>query len=82
MSSSNTVLDIKDFLAVNLVLKKTSLKYILLGNQFYYNMDAIKHLLLFSLVINNLTYYGRRHLKLFVNCYVSWDTLYVYFMGS
>ena len=75
MSSSNTVLDIKDFLAVNLVLKKTSLKYILLGNQFYYNMDAINNILLLSLVTNNLKYHGRRHLKLFANGHVSWDTL-------
>ena len=27
-------------------------------------MDAIKYLSLFSLVTNNLTYYGRRHFKL------------------
>ena len=34
-------------------------------------------ILLFSLVTNNLTYSGRRHFKLFTNCHVSWDTLYV-----
>ena len=39
-------------------------------------MTAIQYLLLFSLVSNNLTNYGRRHFKLFTNCYVSWDTLY------
>ena len=32
------------------------LKYILLRNQFYYNMDAINYVLLFSLVTNNLTW--------------------------
>jgi len=39
-------------------------------------MDAIKYLLLFFLETNNLTYYERRHFKLFTNCHVSWDTLY------
>ena len=34
------------------------------------------YLLLFSFVSKNLTNYGRRHLKLFTNCRVSWDTLY------
>ena len=29
-----------------------------------------------SLVLNNLTIYGRRHSKLFTNCHVSWETLY------
>ena len=29
------------------------------------------------MVLKNLTNYGRRHLKLFTNCHVSWDTLYV-----
>ena len=33
--------------------------------------------LLFSFVLKNLTNYGRRHLKLFTNCHVSWDTLYL-----
>ena len=40
-------------------------------------MDAIKYLLLFSLARNNLTYYERRHFKLFNNCHVSWETYYV-----
>ena len=48
----------------------------LYSNIFNYNMDAIKYLLLFSLVTNNLTYYGRRHFKLFTNFHVSQDTLY------
>ena len=30
-----------------------------------------------SLVSDNLTSYGRRHFKLFTNCHVSWDTLYI-----
>ena len=30
--------------------------------------------LLLSLVWNNLTNYGRRHSKIFTNCYVTWDT--------
>ena len=28
-------------------------------------------------VFNINTVYGRRHLKLFTNCHVSWDTLYL-----
>ena len=40
-------------------------------------MDAIKYLSLFSLVTNNLTYYGRRHFKLLTNCHVSWNILYI-----
>ena len=42
-------------------------------------MGAIKYLLFFSLATNNLTYYGRRHFKLFTNRHVSWDTLYLPF---
>ena len=41
---------------------------------FYYNMDAIKYLLSFSLATNNLTYYGRRHFKLFTNCHAFVNT--------
>ena len=33
-------------------------------------------MLLVTLVSNNLSNYGRRHLELFTNCHVSWDTLY------
>ena len=36
------------------------------------------YFLLFSFVSKNLTNYGRRHLKLFTNCHVSWKTLYVH----
>ena len=31
----------------------------------------------FSLVSNDFTNYGRRHFKLFPNCHVSWDVLWV-----
>ena len=62
------VLDIIDFLQF-ITLKKTLLKYILLRNQFYYNITDIKYFLLFSLVTNNLTYYGRRHFKLCIKCF-------------
>ena len=34
-------------------------------------------MLLVSLVSNNLSNYGRRHFKLFTNCLVLWDTLYM-----
>ena len=40
-------------------------------------MTAMLYFLLFSFVSKNLTNYGRRHLKLFTNCHVSWDTLYI-----
>ena len=33
--------------------------------------------LLFSFVSKDLTIYERRHLRLFTNCHVSWDTLYL-----
>ena len=39
----------------------------------FYKMTAMFYLLLFSFVSKNLTNYGRRHLKLFTNCRVSWD---------
>ena len=41
-------------------------------------MTAMFYFSLFSFVSQNLTNYGRRHLKLFTNCHVSWDTLYVH----
>jgi len=41
-------------------------------------MTAIQYLLLLFLVSNNLTNYGRRHLKLFTDCHVFWDTLYIW----
>ena len=36
-------------------------------------MTSFGIFLLFSLVSNNLTNNGRRHLKLLTNCHVSWD---------
>ena len=57
--------------------KNLLLKYILLWNQFYYNMADINICISFSRGSNNLTNYGRRHFKLFTNCHVSWDTLYL-----
>ena len=35
-------------------------------------------MLLISLVSNSLSNHGKRHFKLFNNCYVSWDTLYMH----
>ena len=40
-------------------------------------MDAMKYLLLFSLATNNLIYYGKGHFKLFTNCHVKKNNLYV-----
>ena len=45
----------------------------------FYKMTTMLYFLLFSSVSKNLTNYGRRHLKLFTNCHVSWDTLYIIF---
>ena len=70
-----TVLDIKGWLQF-ISFKKSfaqvyfTLKLILLQ---YYTYIIF---LLLSLVLENLTNYGRRHSKLFTNCHVSWDTLY------
>ena len=61
------ILDIKDFF----------LKYVLLWHQLYNNIIGIQFTLSFSLISNNLTNYGRRHFKLFTNCHVLWDTLYL-----
>jgi len=55
--------DVKDFLQFT-SLKNLLLKYILLWNQFYYIMTAVKYFLFFSLVSKNLTNYGR--LKLLI----------------
>ena len=38
---------------------------------------SYKNVIYVSLVSNNLSNYGRRHFKLFTNCLVLWDTLYV-----
>ena len=37
---------------------------------------AMGYFLLFSLISNNLTNYGRRHLKLLTNCHVLRDNMY------
>ena len=50
--------------------KNLLLKFVLLWNQFYYNMTAMWYIFLFF-----LTNYGRR---LFTNCHGSWDTLYLH----
>ena len=76
MSSSKYWISFKDFLQLSLVEKSFTPINILIWNLFYYNKTAIKCLLLFSLVSNNLANYGRRHFKIFSNCHVSWDTLY------
>ena len=41
-------------------------------------MDAIKYLLLFSLVTNNLTYYGKRNFKLYSPTVMFRGTLFRY----
>jgi len=69
------VLDIKDF-SQFISLKNVLLEYILLWNQFFYNMTALGYFC-HSLVSNDFTNYGTRHFKLFTNCHVSWYTLYV-----
>ena len=71
MSSSllpHTLLDSKDFFKFKLFLLKKCLTYM--------NFN-VKSILLVSSVSNILSNYGRRHFKLFTNCHVSWDTLYL-----
>ena len=41
-------------------------------------MAGIKMFIIFSWGSNNLTNYGKRHFKLFTNCHVSWDILYLH----
>ena len=65
-----TVLDIKGCLQFILFKKSFVQIYILL------TYDSYIIFLLLSLVLKNLTNYGRRHSKLFTNCHVSWETLY------
>ena len=71
----NTGLDLKTFCSF-VRRKNLLLQYMLIWDRFYYNKSAIYCLVLFSLVSNNLTNYGRRHFKIFSNCHDSWDTLY------
>ena len=71
------VLDIKDFFQfISLTNSFTQIYFTL--KSIFYKMTAMLYFLLFSLVWKNLTNYGRRHLKLFTNCHVSWDTLYIH----
>ena len=59
-------------------LKNHLIKYILLWNQFYYDMTSkIPSHIFFCLVSKNFSNYGKRHLKLIINWHVSWDTLYI-----
>ena len=45
------------------------------SNIFYFEINfTIIHVIFF--LFGLLKNYGRRHFKLFTNCYVSWDTLY------
>ena len=71
------ILDIKDFFQfISLTNSFTQIYFTL--KSIFYKMTAMLYFLLFSFVSKNLTNYGRRHLKLFTNCHVSWDTLYVH----
>ena len=70
------ILDIKDFFQFISLTNSFTQIYITLKSIFY-KMTAMFYLLLFSFVSKNLTNYGRRHLKLFTNCHVSWDTMYI-----
>ena len=65
-------LDIKDlFQFISLTNSFTKLYFTL--KSIFYKMTSMLYYLLFSFVSKNVTYYGRRHLKLFTNCHVSWD---------
>ena len=68
------ILDIEDFLKFISLMNSFSQIYFTL-NSISYNMTDMLYFLLFSFVSQNLTNYGRRHLKLCTNCHVSWDTL-------
>ena len=59
------------FLPYTVLIYKNILQFILFKKIFYFC-----YFLLFSLVSNSLTN-GSRHFKLFTNCHVSWDTLYL-----
>ena len=70
------ILDIKDFFQfISLTNSFTQIYFTL--KSICYKMTAMLYFLLFSFVSKNLTNYGRRHLKLFTNCHVSWGTLYL-----
>ena len=75
------ILDIKDFFQVISLTNSFTQIYFTLKSIFY-KMTVMLYFLLFSFVSKNLTNYGRRHLKLFTNCHVSWDTLYICYIES
>ena len=56
----------KKCIQINSILKSILIKY-----------DCLVIFFIIFLLLNNSTNYGRRHFKLFTNCHVSWDTLYV-----
>ena len=68
------ILDIIDFFQFSSLTNSFTQIYFTLKSIFY-KMTVMLYFLLFSFVFKNLTNYGRRHLKLFTNCHVSWDTL-------
>ena len=70
------ILDIKDFFQfISLTNPFTQIYFTL--KSIFYKMTTMLYFSLFSFVLKNLTNYGRRHLKLFTNWHVSWDTLYI-----
>ena len=77
MSSSIFCIRLNDFLQFISLKKSFSQIYFIL-KQFYfkYNCQIILFIIVFHIMIN-LKHYGRRHFKLFINCHVSWDTLYI-----
>ena len=68
-----TVLDIKHFL--HFVYIYSYMFYFVINLTIIHNCRTT--FLLFSLVSINLKNDGRRHLKLFTNCHVSWEILYL-----
>lgn len=65
-----TILDIKGFSHFNSLKKNVTQICLTLKSILPY------YFLLFSLVSMNLTNYGKRNLKLFTICHISWDTLW------
>ena len=73
---SYSILNIKDFFQfISLTNSYTQICFTL--KSIFYKITAMLYFLLFPFVSKNLTNYGRRHLKLFTNCHVLWDTLYI-----
>ena len=72
------ILDIIDFFQfISLTNSFTQIYFTL--KSIFYKMIAMLYFLLFSFLSKNLTNYGRRHLKLFTNCHVSWDAPCTYY---